>query len=364
MIIQKMLKRGEVTLKGLQSLLGMKYKQYPEGYVTITYDQFETPSASRVAAECRGVIFDEEYNIVCRPFDRFFNYGEPSAPQGGIDFSKAKIFDKLDGSLIKIWFDVKALQWRVATSTRIYGESDVSDHSFTFKELVYRAINVNDDNEFNERCNTFDINTTYIYEVTSRETRIVTRYEKPELWYLAARKNKCGTYIDFDGTIIGAKLPNQYDLSTIEDCIKAVNELKNYEEGYVIYVDNIPTLKVKSPLYVQAHLIKGENLSIGRICNLIIDNEIDEYLSYFPEDKHRIQPYFDGLQKFFGYIDTTFEQVKDITDKKEFAIAVKDNKYKALLFTMLIDNVTSRQAFDILLQPSKKEIIKEFKEGK
>ena len=66
MIIQKMLKNGEVTLKGLAGLLGMKYLQYPEGYVTITYDQFETPSASRVAAECRGVIFDEEYNIVTR----------------------------------------------------------------------------------------------------------------------------------------------------------------------------------------------------------------------------------------------------------------------------------------------------------
>ena len=58
-----------------------------------------------------------------------------------------------------------------------------------------------------------------------------------------------------------------------------------------------------------------------------------------------------------------YEIIPNITDKKEFAIAVKDNKYKALLFTMLIDNVTSRQAFDRLLHPSKKEIIKEFKEG-
>lgn len=360
MIIQKMLKRGEVTLKGLQALLGMMYKQYPEGYVTITYDQFETPSASRVAAQCRGVIFDEDYNIVCRPFDRFFNHGEPAAPQGGIDFSRAKIVDKLDGSLIKIWFDVKALQWRVATSGRIYGESDVSDHGFTYKELVYRALNVNDDNEFNDRCATFDINTTYIYEVTSRETRIVTRYEVPELWYLAARKNKCGTYIDFDGSIIGAKLPKQYDLATIEDCIKAAKELKNFEEGYVIYVDNVPTLKIKSPAYVQAHLIKGEDLSVGRVCTLILNNEIDEYLTYFPEDRHRIMPYFDGLQNFYTLIENDFAEVAHIEDKIEFAKAVKNNKYQSLLFSMKQGN-NVKEAFNRLLNPSKRKIIKEFK---
>lgn len=359
MIIQKMLKNGEVTLKGLAGLLGMKYLQYPEGYVTITYDQFMTPSASRVAAECRGVIFDKDYNIVCRPFDRFFNYGEPNCTIDGIDFSKAKVFDKLDGSLIKVWFDVLKLQWRVATSGRIYGESDVSDHGFTFKELVYKAIDVKDDKEFDERCATFDINTTYIYEVTSRETRIVTRYEKPELWYLAARKNKCGTYVNFDGTVIGAKLPKQYEIDTIEKCLAAARELTNYEEGYVIYVDNVPCVKIKSPIYVQAHKIKGEGLSIGRVCNLIIDNEINEYLAYFPEDTDRIMPYFNGLQNFYNRIESDFAKVEHITDRIEFAKAVKENKYQALLFTMFNHGTDSRGAFNRLLDPSKKEIIKE-----
>lgn len=361
MIIQQMLKNNEVTLKGLSALLGMKCLSYPEGYTTITYDQFATPSTSRVAAQCRGVIFDEEYNIVCRPFDRFYNLGEPGASADSVDFAKSKIVDKVDGSLIKIWYDAKKETWRTATSGRIYGEAEISDHGFTFKELVYKAINVSSDIEFNKCCETFDKDTTYIYEVTSRENRIVTRYEIPELWYLAARKNKCGKYVDFDGTIIGAKKPKEYNLNSISDCVKAVNELENYEEGYVIYMDNIPFMKIKSPQYVQAHLIKGEDLSVGRICNLIINNEIDEYLSYFPEDKKFIQPYFDGLQNFYNKIDYEYEQIKDISDHKELSVILKGNKHSGIIFNMVRNSFDARAAFDNLLVTVKKRIIKEYK---
>ncbi len=352
-----MLKNREVTLKGLANLLGMKYLTYPDGYATITYDQFATPSSSRVASECRGVIFDRDYNIVCRPFDRFFNYNERECTIDGINFAKAKVMDKLDGSLIKIWFDVIKLQWRVATSGRIYGETQVADHGFTFKELVYKAIGVENDEQFNDRCETFDINTTYIYEVTSRETRIVTRYEEPELWYLAARKNSCGTYIDFDGTVIGAKLPKQYDLNSIEKCYKAAEAMSNHEEGFVVYIDNVPVAKIKSPKYVAAHLIKGEGLSIGRICNLITNNEIDEYLTYFPEDTDRIMPYFKGMQKFYDNLELEYKKFSHIDNRIEFSAATNGNKLKDLMFTMFNHKVDAKTSFSKLLNTSKKKII-------
>ncbi len=360
MIIQKMLKRGEVTLKGLQALLDMKYKQYPEGYVTITYDQFETPSASRVAAECRGVIFDEDFNIVCRPFDRFFNYGEPNAAPGGINFSKAVVMDKLDGSLIKVWWDKKANLWRCATSGRIYAESHIMDYPVTFKDIVYRALSISTDEEFNALCEPLPKDATHIFEVTAPESRIVTRYQDTTLWYLASRKNETGEYIKVDGTVIGAKLPRTYELNSLDACIKAAHELTNWEEGYVVYVDGVPTLKIKSPAYVQAHLIKGEDLSIGRICTLIINNEIDEYLTYFPDDEHRIKPYIDGLNSFYKMIEDDFAKVAHIEDRIEFSKAVGKNKYNPLLFS-LKDGINVKDAFQRLLDPSKREIIKKFK---
>lgn len=360
MIIQKMLKRGEVTLSGLQALLGMKYKQYPEGYVTITYDQFATPSESRVAAQCRGVIFDEDYNIVCRPFDRFFNYGESMAAPGGVNWDRAEIFDKLDGSLIKIWWDKKANLWRTATSGRIYAEAQVMDYGITFNDLVYRALNVKSDAEFNALCESLPKDATHIYELTAPESRVVTRYQDTTLWYLASRKNESGEYIKFDGTVIGAKLPRKYDLSSLDACLKAASELKNWEEGYVVYVDGVPTLKIKSPEYVKAHLVKGEDLSVGRICTLIITNELSEYLTYFPDDEHRIKPFVDGLNDFYNMIESDFEKVAHITEQNEFARAVAKHKYNALLFNMK-KGISVKESFKQLLDPAQRAIIKKFK---
>ena len=159
--------------------------------------------------------------------------------------------------------------------------------------------------------------------------------------------------------MIGARLPKQYEIDTIEKCLKVANEFENYEEGFVIYINGIPSVKVKSMKYLAGHRIKGEGLSIGRICNLVADNEIDEYLTYFPEDTDRIMPYFNGLQIFCSQIENDFAKVCHITDHIEFAAAVKDNKYQALLFTMLKHGTDGRGAFDRLLNPSKKRILKE-----
>lgn len=360
MIIRSALKKGEVTLIGLAKLLGMKFKEYPEGYTTITYDQFETPNESRVACECRGVVFDENYDIVCRGFDRFFNYGEPAARYAGVDFRKAKIYEKLDGSLIKIWYDHKANQWRTSTSNRIYGESQVSDHGITFKELVYLALNVKSDEEFNLRCEPLEKDATHIYEVTSPYNRIVTVYSETTLWYLASRRNKTGEYLNIDGTVIGAKLPRVYELDTIEACLKAAEELGNREEGFVLYENNIPRLKIKSPDYVRIHHIRGEDLSVGRICNLIIKNEINEYLTYFPDDSHIIMPFKKGFDMFIGEVEQLYDQTKHIQDSKELALTLKGNNLLHFVFSLRNGSKNVKEAFLRVSEPNQKEILKKY----
>lgn len=357
MKIQKALKSGSVNLKGLSILLGMKYKEYPEGYTTITYDQFETPTTSLVAKECRGVIFDENYEIVCRGFDRFFNYGEEAANFAGIDFENAKVVEKLDGSLIKFWYDKKANQWRTATSGRIYGESNVSDHDMTFKDLVYLSLNITSDENFNKLCEPLDKDSTHIYEVTSPYNRIVTYYKGISLWYLGSRKNKTGEYFDFDGTIIGAKSPKTFEFNNIDQVIKSSKELIDREEGYVIYEHGIPVLKIKSPEYVRIHHIKGEDLSVGRICNLIIKNEISEYLTYFPDDYGFIAPYKNGFDRFINEINEMFELSKKFESDKDLGIAFKGNKYLSIIFNMRKKNISAIESFDMLLDTSKKDIL-------
>lgn len=68
-------------------------------YVLLQYQQLNSDFSSRVVQECRGSIFrkDERANwtYVCRPFDKFFNYGQSEAAT--VDWNTARVLEKVDG---------------------------------------------------------------------------------------------------------------------------------------------------------------------------------------------------------------------------------------------------------------------------
>src|SRR5882762_5876407 len=58
------------------------------------YESAWTP----VTRQCRGLIYDDEHNVIARPYPKFFNYGDELAGQLDLD-APAIVTDKLDGSL-------------------------------------------------------------------------------------------------------------------------------------------------------------------------------------------------------------------------------------------------------------------------
>ena len=52
------------------------------------------------------------WNVVAMPFKKFFNYGEKDADR--IDWGSAKVYEKLDGSLLTLYFH--SGEWHVALS--------------------------------------------------------------------------------------------------------------------------------------------------------------------------------------------------------------------------------------------------------
>ena len=54
------------------------------------------------------------WNVVAMPFKKFFNYGEKDADR--IDWGSAKVYEKLDGSLLTLYFH--SGEWHVALSKR------------------------------------------------------------------------------------------------------------------------------------------------------------------------------------------------------------------------------------------------------
>jgi len=54
---------------------------------------------------CRGIILDAEddWRVVSLPYVKFFNYGESYADKT-LDWTTAKVYEKLDGSMVTLYW--------------------------------------------------------------------------------------------------------------------------------------------------------------------------------------------------------------------------------------------------------------------
>jgi len=55
---------------------------------------------------------------------------------------------------------------------------------------------------------------------------------------------------------------------------------------------------------------------------LVLANEEDEYLNYFPEDEKHFQSYIDACWKLHSDVKCEWFKVENIRNQKEFAMAV------------------------------------------
>ena len=318
----------------LTSEFGVIVKKYEDAQLLVlNYDQINSPK-NDITSECRGLILDYDYNIVSRSFDRFFNYGENFAT---FNPATAVAYEKVDGSLIKI-YNWKGV-WYVSTRGTAFAESGVNGWDITFKDMVFKALNIHPvmEEDFQSLCNTLlNPESTYICEITGVENRVVTRYQGYTLWLLAERDNNTGTYYEVPRVVwenFGFELPSVYSFNSIEACLETAKHLPDLQEGYVMYENGIPVCKVKSPVYVAVHHLRQNGiLNPKRIAELVIMNEQEEYLTYFEEDRKFFTPYVEALEFQLKSAQHHYHKYRDIEDQKEFALQIKDYPYAQYLF--------------------------------
>lgn len=336
MELVKFLKKNNYNVSALTEQLGIVVKEYDDRYV-FNYSQIESPKTHPVVVECRGVIFDKEFNIICRPFNRFFNLGEAPETQKQLDMTKAVAFEKVDGSLVKIYYHK---QWEIATRGTAFAESSVGDFNLTFRQLVLKALNLSEE-EFQEKANTvLNKSVSYCFEVTAMENRVVTCYDGYTLHYLGARITSTGEHVSQSelevAKALGAKEIAKFVFSTSEQAVASANSLGGLQEGFVVWqeIDGEfqPVCKIKAEAYLAVHAIRGEGLTQRRIAELVLTGEEEEYLIYFGEDRVHFQPYVDAFSKLKYDIETEWKKVAMVEDQKEFALAVKHLPYSASFF--------------------------------
>lgn len=337
-------------IEQLKSELGIKIKEYPDtGLYVFNYCQIESPKTDPVVMECRGVILRDNFDIVCRPLERFFNLGEALNITSNFDITESVVYEKLDGSLCKVYHD--GFSWQVATRGTAYAESE-NYTGEVFQDLMLKAFNCSGIEEFNYILNKSYIpeHYTLIFEYTSPNNRVVTPYKEDTMYLLAIVDNEFGadytgtklynTIFETLSTKLNIKLPKTFSFTSDSDMKGFVNSLGGLQEGVVAHdIKNNIRVKVKADQYVAVHRLRGDSVPTPRrIMRLVVTNETDEYLAYFPEERERFTPYIQEYETLKYLILLAWEETEHIQDQKEFALAVKNKFFSFILFQAKRDN--------------------------
>ena len=304
--------------------------------------------SNSIVQECRGIILRKsDLKVVCFPFTKFFNYHEPNA--ANIDWDGARVLDKIDGSLTKLWFDKGHWHWstngNIDADKTEFAINDLSQMYCpykTFGELIRTAVNYKD-LDFNNLNKNF----TYMFELVSPYTKIVIPYSETKLYHLATRDNTTFQELETD---IGVEKPKSYDISTIDDCVVAAEKLSSDYEGFVVVDKNYHRIKIKNPKYLMMHRMASNNsLSIKNILEMIKINECSEFLSYFPEYTNAFKIVDQILKKYYFEMAKEYSEFKEqslFLSRREIAEKINSNaKWKDYLFGAIYKNETDVEKY-------------------
>lgn len=312
-----------------------------------------------IVCEARGIIIDHNtLDVVCWPFKKFFNIQESYA--ANINWNTAVVQDKIDGSLIKVWWDWNLNKWRVSTMSTIDASEAETSSGTNFYDLFCSAININ-------QIRWYDMSkmNTYLFELVSPDNQIVIHYPVTRIWHIGTISNITGEDIICD---IGIGHPAMYPLSTKDECMEAVKHLNDSglnKEGFVVVDQDYNRIKIKSPKYLEMHrTINNHVLSPERYVEMIMTCDVDEICEIFPQHKRYIRYYQWQLAEFEREVETivaSAERLKEEFNGERKAIAnylIKlGGKYAHFGFKALdtglkadelINNMTSNQIVKFL----------------
>ena len=272
-------------------------------YVMFKYNQLTSDFTNPIVQEARGIVFRKGRweNPVCWAFNKFFNVQEPAAAK--IDWSTAFVSEKVDGSIIKAWWDG---DWKISTNGTInafkadLGDVRIPNFGMYFINTIYDYYDYLSD--FEDDLNK---DLTYMFELVGPYNRVVVPYEKSAIYFLGARNKYTGEEFNCSRQVAEAlgmsrfKLPAQYSLSSVDDCVKAA-ELKSWDdEGFVVCDSQFNRVKIKSPAYVMAHYARNNNvINRKHLLGVILSGEIEEFLCYAADYKEELEN-IQGLMKSF-----------------------------------------------------------------
>jgi RNA ligase len=268
-----------------------------------------------ITLRCRGLVTDDEGNIVARPFKKFFNI-EEAKHNATKEFD---VYEKMDGSL-GIFFYFK-------------GEPVFASRGSFTSEQAIKGTELLD--KYNWERGTYE-GYTYMFEILYPENRIVVDYgEEEKLVVLGVINTTTGEDCKFDEMESeGFNIVKKYHTIKNYEHLKSLNW--ENKEGFVVKFENGDRCKIKFEDYLRLHKIMTEISTKSVWECLSKGDDIYEMLKDVPDEFFKgIDAYIEELKSEYKSIEVktsaTFDLYKDL-NRKDFAESVKWNKYAPILF--------------------------------
>jgi len=283
---------------------------------------------------CKGLVVDEEGNILARPFVKFKKIEEYDPAE--IQFSQFfDVFEKIDGSLIILFYYKPYKEWIVATRDSFISEPAKEAHKLITKDKL---------GPLEKDC-------TYLFEIIYPENRIVVDYgDKRDIILLARIETENNLELFYDDL---KKKYSSYFTVVKRISIKSfkqLNELKENQqdnkEGFVVRFENGFRVKIKYDEYIKLHgiinnvskLTVWEYLKNNYDFDELIGKVPDEFFSWLQKTKNQIQYEYNEIEKKALKEFIEIYLYKELTDKENFANFAKESKYRSILFKIYDNN--------------------------
>ena len=347
--IQKLLRTDSAALDQIQSL-GIGYNTHPRfpNLMQFAYSMIDSYLVKDhpVVCESRGLMLDSANNwaVVAHPFNRFFNWGESGSAE--IDWSTAGVQEKLDGSLLVMYYWAGA--WQVNTRKTPGAGSPVGDWGISFADLFWRCWAQQYGNAGFDHLTP---GSTYCWELTSPLNRIVTHNADERITLLAVRQadgqEQAVQQYQHCFDVVG-----HYQFGSAEAAAEAAELLDPIkQEGFVVVDAEFRRVKIKSSHYVAIHRTVT-SLNTRAIVELIQQGQALQILTHFPEIEREfnqirdhisaqaaeIDRWFALLQPWAQQVTSNGDRAADTFSRKIFAAAVAENvpgRYHAAMFALV-----------------------------
>lgn len=288
---------------------------------------------------CRGLIIDQDYNILAIPWKKFFSLEQYEDPRVKDKFEElfdiaydnafdnpVQVTNKIDGSLIIGFWYIPENKFILASRGSF--ESDQSVWARNIYQQKYSEIPIHYHN-------------TYVFEVIYPENRIVVDYKgRTDIILLGVIDNATGKdknlldFVEDDWQVVEeARFASAY--TPIKD-IKST--IPDGSEGYVIKYANGLRMKVKSDEYIRLHRLMT-NMTPKIVLQYVKCGNLGDLANILPDE------FYQTVLAIAAPFNQRYEEILDLVDtqyccgimlsRKDLALSNIQFPYRNILFAKL-----------------------------